>query len=355
MSGVLRQCTRELKRLVERGELNEIQFLREENIRGTKTLIDRICEGASRGGDIEALGGLEKWIENLKFSSVLLTQNDYLVAAVHALRFAPRFAATDYGTTRQRDLAQLWSDTIRGLLGEVAFAKWMKLRFGVDVEPDFRKDALRENLASDILRIRRPGEDTPRAPRLGISIKTTKLQGMWLDIPFNQLEYSSVFVLVRIGITRDHLLAFLKHISVIRDKIFAMAKSANISFDETEIWEALPDFRDIPAFIAGYFNKHEYGGQAVIEADGDLKKRRRGGWRLVLKKFAGVWDPSDRRLMEEVVTKIRQKKSAEVGGVEEVEIELEGLKKPSGGRHFFVSSGLLKKREEDWARLVESL
>jgi len=35
--------------------------------------------------------------------------------------------------------------------------------------------------------------------------------------------HSDVYVLVRVGITREHFIAFLKAISVIRDKLFSKA------------------------------------------------------------------------------------------------------------------------------------
>jgi hypothetical protein len=66
----------------------------------------------------------------LSRASVVLGRDDYLRAAVHTLRQAPKLSRTDYGTARQRDLGQLWTDAIRGLLGEVAFAKWLYERFG---------------------------------------------------------------------------------------------------------------------------------------------------------------------------------------------------------------------------------
>ncbi|MCC6024027.1 MAG: hypothetical protein LM600_04935, partial [Thaumarchaeota archaeon] len=63
---------------------------------------------------MDQLEGFDEWVKWLGWSSVVLDENDYLKAALHALRLAPRVAATDYGTARQRDLGQLWADTIRG-------------------------------------------------------------------------------------------------------------------------------------------------------------------------------------------------------------------------------------------------
>ncbi|MEM2483028.1 MAG: hypothetical protein QXI35_08550 [Candidatus Nezhaarchaeales archaeon] len=78
---------------------------------------------------------------------------------------------------------------------------------------------------------------------------------MWLDIPYAQLEHSDIFVLVRMGVSRSHFIAFLKEISVIRDKIFRMAKELGMHFEEDELWSAVPDFTDIPAFVVGFLTR----------------------------------------------------------------------------------------------------
>ena len=46
--------------------------------------------------------------------------------------------------------------------------------------------------------------------KLNISIKTSKWNGIWLDIPGNQFEHSDIHVFVKIGAGRDHLFAFFK-------------------------------------------------------------------------------------------------------------------------------------------------
>ncbi|MGC8988361.1 hypothetical protein, partial [Infirmifilum sp.] len=248
---------------------------------------------AVKGGDVRLFRSLEEWAQWLSWASVVLSEEDYLVAAVHALRLAHEFAATDYGTARRRDLGQLWTDTIRGLLGEIAFVNWLKDRFGVQAELDFRRGRLEEFLPSDIRSV------SGRKPNLRISIKTTKLDGIWLDIPGAQIRHSDIFVFVRIGVTREHFIAFLKKISAIREKILGKALELKIISGKEleEIWGRIPEFSSIPAYIAGFFDKRQYTDKlerkqmVVLEVGGDIKGIRRR--RLVINRFLGFWDPRD--------------------------------------------------------------
>ncbi|MEM2002781.1 MAG: hypothetical protein QXT77_09070, partial [Candidatus Methanomethylicaceae archaeon] len=309
--------------------------------------------------DADGFTSVSEWVKNLSFSSVLLTKEDYLRAALHALSLAPRIAATDYGTSRQRDLAQVWTDAIRGFLGEIAFIKWLKTRFGMEAELDFRKGQLEEFLPSDITKIAVFGEPW-RKPKLRISIKTTKLQGMWLDIPYAQLEHSDIFVLVRVGVSRSHFIAFLKEISVIRDKIFRMAKELGMHFEEDELWSAVPDFTDIPAFVVGFFDKSEHPNierdrTAVLIADGRISSSRKGTVKLSLNKFMGWWNPSNPACKQRVADALRKRGVSIPEDLNKFEVELEGIGTPSETLHFFVSSGILKCGEESWRSILTRL
>lgn len=324
-----------------------------------KSYLERLCEGALRGRDVEGFGSAEEWATNLVFSSTLLTREDYLRAAVHALRLSPKIAATDYGTSRQRDLAQVWTDAIRGFLGEIAFVKWLKERFSLDAELDFRTGPLEEFLPSDIARIKKPREEW-REPKLKVSIKTTKLQGMWLDIPYAQIAHSDIFVLVRVGVSRSHFVAFLKEISVIGDKILRMAEELGIELDKKEVWSSIPDFKNIPAFVTGFFDK---SGQpeimkdrgAVIVADGTLRRSRGGVYRLSLNRFAGWWNPKDPECKRRLVELLRGKRLDIPEDPDKIDIEFEGLGQPSETLHFLISSSALKRRREDWENVISRL
>ncbi|MEM1638293.1 MAG: hypothetical protein QW247_11365 [Pyrobaculum sp.] len=337
-------------------ELQEVESLTK---KASKSFLERLCEGIVRGRDAENFKSKEEWADNLVFSSVLLTRNEYLEATVHALRLAPKIAATDYGTSRQRDLAQIWTDAIRGFLGEIAFRKWLKERFGIEIKLDFRIGPLEEFLPSDLTRIKKPREEW-REPKLRVSIKTTKLQGMWLDVPYAQLEHSDAFVLVRVGVSRGHFLAFLKDISVIMDKILALARNQGLEFSEEEIRDSIPRFKNIPAFVVGFFDKGEMADKlrdrrAVLIADGRLKQKRSGGYRLVLNKFAGWWNPKDPECKKRVVDSFMKTHPEVRLDANKLNIEFEGLGETSETLHFLASSGALKQKREDWEKLISRL
>ncbi len=316
--------------------------------RAFKGFEEEVCEGAVRARDIEVFGDYSRWVEWLGWASVVLDEDDYLKAAVYGLNLAPKLAGTDYGTARQRDLGQLWTDVIRGFLGEIAVAKWLKERFGIAAELDYRLGPLEEFLPSDIKSV------AGREPRLRVSIKTTKLSGLWLDVPGAQIEHSDVFILVRVGVTREHFLAFLKKISVIRDKLLKEAVERGLVKEEEveQIWDSIPEFTAVPAYIAGFLDKTEIQDKlrdrtAVIEADGDVKKKR-----VVINKFLGFWHPGE-AIYEEKLKGLLRERGKRVE--DEMSIEFEGIGDFSKTLHFIASSGVLKKRKEDWKKLVEKL
>jgi hypothetical protein len=316
--------------------------------RAFKGFEEEVCEGAVRARDIEVFGDYSRWVEWLGWASVVLDENDYLKAAVYGLNLAPKLAGTDYGTARQRDLGQLWTDVIRGFLGEVAVAKWLKERFGITAELDYRLGPLEEFLPSDIKSV------AGREPRLRVSIKTTKLSGLWLDVPGAQIEHSDVFILVRVGVTREHFVAFLKKISVIRDKLMKEAVERGLVKREEieQIWDSIPEFTAVPAYIAGFLDKTEIQDKlrdrtAVIEADGDVKIRK-----VVINKFLGFWHPGE-AIYEKKLKELLRRKGKPVK--DEMGVEFEGIGDFSKTLHFIASSGVLKKKKEDWEKLVERL
>ena len=350
-------CRHKIEGAVREGVLPK-EYLLCEDSRCRSRHVDRLCEGAVRGRDIECFSSIDEWINWLSWSTVLLDEKDYLVAAVHALDLAPRLAGTDYGTTRQRDLGQLWTDTIRGFLGEIAFVKWLERRFGVKAELDYRKGPLVAFLPSDIKSV------NGRKPKLNISIKTTKLRGIWLDIPYKQIEHSDIFVLVRVGVTREHFLAFLKKISVIRDKILGKAIELGIISDGElrSIWDTIPEFSNVPAYIAGFFDKRKYGANikkrdSVFLVEGVVRKvksrkKKKIITKVIINKFVGYWHPKQEIYKNKVIELLRgQNKQVP----DDAEIEFEGIGDFSSTLHFLVSSGALKRSKEEWQAVIEEI
>jgi hypothetical protein len=329
---------------------------------------EEVCEGAVRGLDVDALCGpqqsqswrscLQMWLEWLRSAGVTLEQMDYLSAAVYALGLAPKLAATDYGTARQRDLGQLWTDTIRGFLGEIAFVKWLRERHRIRVELDYSVGPLEEYLPRDIKSVE------GREPRLNVSIKTTKLSGIWLDVPGAQIMHSDVYVLVRVGVTREHFIAFLKAISVIRDKLFSKAVEHGVVDEKflEQVWKSLPEFRPVPAYVAGFL-PIKRGGRAadlpdmldelpqsihcrIYDADCEVKVRR-----AEVNSFLGFWHPGLQECREQLVDILKRKGR----NVEGKKIEFAGIGDFTRAWHFLANSGRLKRRDDEWGALLQLL
>ncbi|GBF09166.1 hypothetical protein apy_08910 [Aeropyrum pernix] len=345
-------CRSAIVKAVNSGKLPR-EYLLYEDIKRRTRHVDTLCEGALRGRDIEAFSSLDEWIDWLRWSTVVLDENDYLEAAVHALDLAPRLAGTDYGMSRQRDLGQLWTDTIRGFLGELAFVKWLEREYGIKAMLDYRKGPLEEFLPSDIKEVEK--DEVRRPPNLKVSIKTTKLRGIWLDVPYRQVDHSDVFVLVRVGVTRMHFLAFLKRISAIRDKMLRRALELGVITEgEAEsIWDLIPDFTGIPAYIAGFFDKREYGSAigrrtAIFLAEGVMKRKK-----FVINKFIGYWNPKEDVYKNTVVEHLQRR--GVIPSRRDVKIEFEGIGEFTKTLHFLVSSGALRRKREEWERIISQL
>lgn len=160
------------------------------------------------------------WKE-VKTNATLLTKKDYLRAAVVALSFAHRFARTDYGSSRQRGFGQLWGDAIQGILGEIAFQKFIRSATFGRIIPilDASEEELESALSADVVEVILEGKSIK--PPQKISIKTTKLNGRWLDVPYAQNKQSDIYVLVKVGTDADTLFNFLASIGALEQVLTA--------------------------------------------------------------------------------------------------------------------------------------
>jgi len=308
------------------------------------TLAVQILRGAKEGLEINEIG-FEEWFENrFKYQFVWLDKDDYSKALVRALWLAPVFAGTDFGSSRQRDMAQVWTDTARGFLGEIALSKFLYENFSIETAIDTRRGELTEFLPTDIVRIKFPDSDW-RRPNLRTSIKTTKFNGRWLDVPGAQIEHSDIFILVKIGILRHHFLAFLKAISFLKDKLFPKAKNLGELNNEMakELWDEIPHFDPIPAYTAGYLNKNELNlpvHQLICRKKGRTKIR------ITVTQGIGIFSRETLRNHPRI-------RELDPDGNLRIEIEpiIESITTP----HFLAHSGGLKWGEENWRRLTELL
>lgn len=310
-----------------------------------KTLDDELAgklyNSALAGNEILCYLDIDNWLANrLLPSLVQLTGDDYIEALTHALYIAPGLAGTDYGSTRQRDLGQLWTDTARGLLGEIAFKKFLKVRFNIDITLDFSKGPLENYLETDIKRIKYP-DGKIIDNKTNVSIKTTKFNGIWLDIPGAQITHSEVFILVKLGIEREHFIGFLKTISFMRDKLLPQAlRLGVINEDEAgTLWESLPDFSPIPCYISGFVRQNEFKEETGIKQPKFRKINKRNG--------------KESYLMQCYLGTIRNNIPEKVSNdLKSAEWKYESIGNFTPEQHCIVTTGYLNYTDNDWMDLL---
>jgi len=304
-----------------------------------------MLKGAEGGLEINDIS-FEEWFENrFKYQLVWLDKDDYSKALVRALWLAPVFAGTDFGSSRQRDMAQVWTDTARGFLGEIALSKFLCKNFNIETALDNRRGNLTDFLPEDIVKIKLPNNDW-REPHLRMSIKTTKFNGRWLDVPGAQIEHSDIFILVKIGILRHHFLAFLKAISFLKDKLFPTAKNLGELDNDMaeELWNEIPYFDPIPAYIAGYLNKHELSlpiHQLICRQKGKPPKLR-----IAVTQGIGIFSRETLRSHPSII---------ELDPDGKLQIEIEPIIESITTPHFLAHSGGLSWGEKEWQILISDL
>lgn len=155
-------------------------------------------------------GDTDGFLSFLEQNGFVLTENDYLRATVVALSLVHQLASTHYGTSQQRDFGQKWANLIEGLLGEIAFSKTIgsETKGRVVPFPDASRLDLKKALSGDITEVLLDGK-VRTSVKKSISIKTTKLGGYWLDVPYAQVNNSELFVLVKVGLNQSSLFEFL--------------------------------------------------------------------------------------------------------------------------------------------------
>jgi len=213
-----------------------------------------ILKKAKAGQEFSDDSSLEIWLnERFLPNIVLIDEVGYAKMCIDALKILKSTAATDYGSSRQRDLGQLWGDMTRGYLAEYAFILFLKKHWNITAELGHEKGDLQDYLPSDIHKIQKDPE-VSRDPKIKIGIKGTKWNGIWFDIPGAQFSHSDIHVLVKVGTSRDHLFAYFKHISVFKDKILKKGMDLGVINQEEadSLFNNLPLFHPVPAYIAGF-------------------------------------------------------------------------------------------------------
>jgi len=298
---------------------------------------EMILAKAKSGGEINTKMSESDWFEKrFKPNIVFIDEEGYTKMCVDALKILGTTAATDYGSSRQRDLGQLWADMTRGYLGEYAFQLFLKNKLGLDSQLGHDVGDLTDFLPQDIHFVREPGGEY-RIPKLTISIKTSKWNGIWLDIPGDQFNHSDIHVFVKVGTGRDHLFAFFKKISVFKDKVLMKGKSVGALTDQEsdDIYNGLPNFSIIPAYICGYVKK-----ETQYEDLPYTGKKGRKNYNIL--SWKGLMSPGD-------LDKIKIKE--EVSGT----VKFEGIGEFAHDKGYLFNTGSLLWTESDWKEIKNKL
>ena len=288
------------------------------------------------------------WFDTrFKPNSVILDRADYSKALIRSLWIAPNLASLDFAGGRLRDFAQLWTDTARGFLGEIALQKFLKNNFGLDIYLDTRRGEVEEFMPSDILVIEQ-GSEKPRKSKIRVSIKTTKLNGRWLEIPESQFNQSDVFVSVKLGISRYHFTSYLKE--TVKQLLEEGLKMNELNEEQVQtLTDEIPNWNSIPAYIPGFIDKTKLN-LPIHDLSFRLCRRRKtnaSGIRpfskIEIEGGIGLFSDSS-------VREFLKARRLEVPP--DVPTNIAGIEKEADG-NFYASSGLLTFKLEEWAEMVK--
>jgi len=295
-----------------------------------------IVDKAEAGQEFFDDASLEIWL-NKRFlpNIVLIDETGYAKMCIDALKILKSTAATDYGSSRQRDLGQLWGDMTRGYLAEYALILFLEKNWNIKAELGHEKGDLKDYLPSDIHKIQKNSESL-RDPKIKIGIKGTKWNGIWFDIPGAQFDHSDVHILVKVGTSRDHLFAYFKHISVFKDKVLKKGiELGALNQEEADIlFDNLPLFQPIPAYIAGFAIKDK----RYKDLDYSGKKGRKN---YNIESWNGEMKSGD-------LQRIKEKEGISTNG----KVKFEGIGDFSHENGYLFNVGNLLWKKDDWEKFV---
>ncbi len=184
----------------------------------------KFYEKSNSSGEFSNTEESEEWFDKrFKKRLVFLSAGDYEESCLTSLKALSNFAETDFGSSRQRDFNQKWADTTRGYLGEKAFQNFLFDKTKIRSKLAHKKGPLSDFIDTDIAKVKKLKEKFYREPKKTIGVKTTKFNGMWLDIPGTQFQHSDYHILVKLILETNHIFSFFKTISVFKDKLLRRA------------------------------------------------------------------------------------------------------------------------------------
>ena len=315
--------------------ISKIQSALGEDEASATKIIAAAIQGRETTNEPDAI---ENWIDQQLIPNTLLIDKDgYTEMCIDALKTISTQVLTDFGTSRQRDFGQAWADTIRGYLGEYSVVKYLQREFNVEAKLAHQRGVAETFYDSDISEVFKEG--IWRKPNINIGIKTTKFNGLWLDVAKEQFAKSHIHVQVKIGGGSTHLFSFFKELSVFKDKILKVGLDGNyLTQKESEqIWEDIPKFKSIPAYITGFaIRDYPY---KPLEYQGHMAKLH-----YTIHTFKGLL-PKDYR---EQVAKLEK---VPANG----KVKFESIEEFSKSARFLFNTGSILRSKSDWADVVERL
>jgi len=150
--------------------------------------------------------------------------------------------------TKKRDFEQIFSDTFIGKIGEIAFRKFVKQKFDMEIALDWDISTAIGTFKSDII-----------GSKEIVSIKSTDtLEGIWAEAQ----RPANYGIFVKVAMPKDFFMKILAHISSLRKLLNYVGerldKDDNISsllkFVEQAAYE---EEMNIKAYVCGYFATSE--------------------------------------------------------------------------------------------------
>lgn len=281
---------------------------------------------------------IEAWIDNQFLPNlVIVDQAGYTEMCIDALKTISTQKLTDFGSSKQRDFGQAWSDTIRGYLGEFAVKKYFKREFGVETRLAHQRGVASTFYDSDISEIYDRG--TWRKTKTFIGIKTAKFNGLWLDVPKEQFAKSHVHIQVKIGVDQTHLFSFFKELSVFRDKILRAGLDGQFLSEQEsdQIWNDIPRFTAIPAYVSGFAKRDEH--YSDLDYKGTMARKH-----FTIHTYRGHL-PADYR------QRIAKREGLSSGGM----VKFQSIGEFTSADKYLFNTGTLRRDKSEWQKVVSSL
>lgn len=317
----------------------ELVKLISENLGEDVNTSHRIISAAISGRETKnAESDIENWIKTqLLPNTILIDLPGYTEMCIDALKTISTQVLTDFGSSRQRDFGQAWSDTIRGYLGEYAVVKFLESKFGVRTKLAHQRGHADDFYNSDIAKVLDDGKW--RSPRINIGIKTAKFNGLWLDVPKEQFSKADIHVQVKIGGGTTHLFSFFKELSVFEDKILKAGLDGKFltQTESEQIWNDIPTFKPIAAYITGFairdndYSKITYDGHLAIV-------------KYTIHTFSGL-------LKKDYIETIKKHKGLSA----KQKVEFESIGKFTSQDRFVFNTGSINRTQKEWKSFINRI